>query len=246
MTRTSVSFLLSAVLHAALLTLFAIPGVREEPVVVRGPIRVTFNALGRGGGSSVSGAQKIEPVPTLPPTFEKEVRQAIPQRRPINRAKETPSKPPVTQNKKTQREKNSLDAMNTARTDPPLPVAAPPQKGGVEAGSDADGLNAGALKGGAAGTSGATPSAVDVQALKITKKLNPEYPVLSRKRREQGTVVLLAEIVSGAVKSVEIERSSGHPPLDESAVRAAKQWAFEMSGLENRVIARIPFKFELK
>jgi protein TonB len=82
--------------------------------------------------------------------------------------------------------------------------------------------------------------------LKVTKKVPPEYPALSRKRREQGVVVLLADITSGRTESVRVEQTSGHPRLDEAAMRAVKEWRFDTSSYGPRVTARIPFKFELK
>jgi protein TonB len=91
-----------------------------------------------------------------------------------------------------------------------------------------------------------SPAIIEVGALEISQKVPPDYPMISRKRREQGTVVLLAEISSGAVVSVKIERSSGHSPLDESAIRALKKWRFGMPSDTNTITARIPFVFELK
>jgi protein TonB len=116
----------------------------------------------------------------------------------------------------------------------PMPAAAAPNSAGGSS-SAADG----SIKSPIA-------TVIDVQALRVTKKSVASYPLASRKRREQGTVVLLVEIFSDSVKSVEIEHSSGHPPLDESAISAVKQWKFDVSGYEDGVIARIPFIFELK
>jgi protein TonB len=70
--------------------------------------------------------------------------------------------------------------------------------------------------------------------------------MISRKRRDQGTVTLLATIKSGRVASVEIERSSGFSPLDEAAVRSVRAWEFSISGYGDSVVARIPFVFALK
>jgi protein TonB len=90
------------------------------------------------------------------------------------------------------------------------------------------------------------PKILDAATLKITKKVNADYPMISRKRKEQGTVVLLIEITSGRVSAVEIEKSSGHPPLDEAAIRAVKEWRFDTSGYGDKVTARILFRFDLK
>ena len=97
-----------------------------------------------------------------------------------------------------------------------------------------------------AGSPAQAPKVLDAAALKVTKKVNPDYPMISRKRKESGTAVLLIVIASGRVTSVEIEKSSGHTPLDEAAVRALREWRFDTSGYGDKVTARIPFKFELK
>jgi protein TonB len=55
----------------------------------------------------------------------------------------------------------------------------------------------------------------------------PEYPLTSRQRGEQGTVgVLLRISEAGQVVGVELVRSSGHPALDASAQRAVLRWRF--------------------
>jgi protein TonB len=123
---------------------------------------------------------------------------------------------------------------------------------GKKGGEAGDGTGSGSVSstgpdsGAHAGKPGAAPAIIDVSALKVSKKVSPDYPMISRKRQDQGRVVLLAEISSGAVVSVRVERGSGHAPLDESAIRALKKWRFEMPANEDRITARIPFVFELK
>ncbi|MDR1482186.1 MAG: energy transducer TonB [Synergistaceae bacterium] len=96
------------------------------------------------------------------------------------------------------------------------------------------------------GSPRATHGIVEAGELKIMKRVTPNYPMISRKRKEQGTVILLIDIESGSVTSVRVERGSGHLPLDEAAIRAVKGWKFDLSGLGERITARIPFRFELK
>jgi protein TonB len=68
----------------------------------------------------------------------------------------------------------------------------------------------------------------------------------SKKRRDQGVAILLANIASGRAESVRVERTSGHLPLDEAAMRAVKQWRFDTSSHGPRVTVRIAVTFELK
>jgi len=85
---------------------------------------------------------------------------------------------------------------------------------------------------------------VEAESLRITKRVVPEYPVFSRKRREEGTVSVVMTIVRGSVEKAEIERSSGYERLDASALRAARQWRFD-TGDVAVLRARVSFSFKL-
>jgi protein TonB len=55
----------------------------------------------------------------------------------------------------------------------------------------------------------------------------PAYPDESRRNAEQGTVVLRVTVMQmGPPAAVLVERSSGHPALDEAAMRAVRDWCF--------------------
>lgn len=83
----------------------------------------------------------------------------------------------------------------------------------------------------------------DVGGLEVLKKVTPEYPLFSRKRREEGTAVVIARVENGSVTSAGLERSSGHARLDDSALRAVKGWKFNSTGV---IRVRIPFAFRIK
>ena len=56
----------------------------------------------------------------------------------------------------------------------------------------------------------------------------PVYPQLSRKLREQGTVVLeLTVLVNGTVADVIVLQSSGYPRLDQAALNAVQHWRYQ-------------------
>lgn len=56
----------------------------------------------------------------------------------------------------------------------------------------------------------------------------PIYPSLSRRLREEGTVVLDILIkANGAVGELKIKRSSGYKRLDETAVKAVAHWRYQ-------------------
>lgn len=55
----------------------------------------------------------------------------------------------------------------------------------------------------------------------------PVYPILSRRRGEQGKVLLLVQVsAQGMAERVEIHESSGHTRLDSAALEAVKRWRF--------------------
>ncbi|SMG39092.1 energy transducer TonB [Dethiosulfovibrio salsuginis] len=76
----------------------------------------------------------------------------------------------------------------------------------------------------------------------VIHREQPVYPLISRKRKEQGTVAVLLEVTSGKVSDAKVESSSGSPRLDESAVKALRAWRFSQD-LTGTV--RIPVVFTL-
>jgi protein TonB len=75
----------------------------------------------------------------------------------------------------------------------------------------------------------------------------PRYPVDSRRKREQGTVVLTITLaVDGGVESIAVSQSSGFPRLDNAARDAVKGWRWKPTirgGQPVRVkgVVEIPF-----
>ncbi|RLU02445.1 MAG: energy transducer TonB [Ketobacter sp.] len=56
---------------------------------------------------------------------------------------------------------------------------------------------------------------------------DPRYPSLSRRRGEEGTVILeLLVLKDGSVENVTIKESSGFPRLDKSAMEAVRRWKY--------------------
>jgi protein TonB len=77
----------------------------------------------------------------------------------------------------------------------------------------------------------------------------PDYPRDSRRRGEQGTVVLDVEVsADGHVESVAIVSSSGYPRLDEAAALAIREAQFTPALLDGRAVGgtvRVPYRFRL-
>ena len=69
-----------------------------------------------------------------------------------------------------------------------------------------------------------TPAHVDPNYL---HRPNPVYPALSKRLREEGTVLLRVNLdAQGSVLDISIEKSSGFQRLDQAAHEAVKQWRF--------------------
>lgn len=83
---------------------------------------------------------------------------------------------------------------------------------------------------------------VELNTIEVLKKIVPNYSTFSRKRKEEGTVNIIARVTDGRVISTEVESSSGYPRLDESALRAVSQWKFKNSGT---IRVRVPINFKL-
>lgn len=86
------------------------------------------------------------------------------------------------------------------------------------------------------------PAVYEIQSGDLLKKVAPRYPVLSRRRGEEGKVILLVTVRKGQVKETLKETSSGYERLDEAAIRAVKAWQFrgDLDGL-----FRVPVVFRL-
>ena len=96
---------------------------------------------------------------------------------------------------------------------------------------------------GGGGTGYGSGGVADVSALTVIHKVIPDYPAFSRKRREEGTVTIIASLADGAVTAAEVENGSGFKRLDTAALRAVKGWRFAHDG---KIRVRIPFAFKIK
>ncbi len=83
-----------------------------------------------------------------------------------------------------------------------------------------------------------------------TRTIKPEYPLGSRRRGEEGGVVLeIAVDARGGVEHVEVVQSSGFAELDAAALRAARAARFTPARQDGRAVAaraRLTLDFKLK
>lgn len=91
---------------------------------------------------------------------------------------------------------------------------------------------------------------VSIPASYAASNRKPEYPRMSRRYGEQGTVVLNVLVqADGRAGKVEILKSSGHPRLDEAAKTAIQEWRFNPATVDGKPVAKwyeTPFTFTLQ
>jgi protein TonB len=80
-------------------------------------------------------------------------------------------------------------------------------------------------------------------------QVRPAYPSAPRRLGIQGTTLLRVHVLAdGRIGDVQVERSAGHPDLDQAAQEAVRRWRFEPARRGEEPIAMwvlLPFEFRL-
>lgn len=224
--------LISIAVHAALIALLPWQS-RQQPSP--GIMRVTLRpAL----VTPAPQAQVEKPSQPEPPAREPRKEPPAPKPKPARApAAARPTAPQPSKTTETSKPEQPPRPANDAQAS--APAASEPEAAGAATGAP-EALPEGGEPSPPAPVS---PRVIDVEELTALKKTLPEYPQLSRRRREEGTVTLLIEIEQGRVAAAKVERGSGYTPLDESALRAVRQWRFAV--LDMPVTARVRIAFSL-
>lgn len=81
-------------------------------------------------------------------------------------------------------------------------------------------------------------------------QVKPRYPESARRQGVEGTALLKMRITEhGRVEDVQVERSTGHPDLDQAALEAVRRWRFEPArqrGEPVAVVVTLPVEFRLQ
>lgn len=89
-----------------------------------------------------------------------------------------------------------------------------------------------------------SPAPREVTVTDTVRRVSPVYPLVSRRRGEEGEVRILASIdAGGKVAGVTVIETSGYPTLDESAIRAVRKWVFS-PGSPEKLIVPVIFRLE--
>jgi periplasmic protein TonB len=127
----------------------------------------------------------------------------------------------------------------------PGPIAAGPSLAPAESGQ----ASAGSARGPA--TPSLTPPLGKVVSAVPRYRSNPppDYPISSRRRGEEGTVLLNVVVTTdGRPNTVSVAHSSGYPLLDRAAVAAVREWTFEPARVGGVPISSqvvVPVRFSL-
>jgi protein TonB len=99
------------------------------------------------------------------------------------------------------------------------------------------------------GPGGRTSVAEAVTGARIKYSPEPPYPLISRAREEEGSVLLKIMVApDGTAGDVQVETSSGFPRLDDAAMKAVRGWKFSPAKRGSQTIAAwvsVPVTFVL-
>lgn len=239
--RYIAAFVLSAALHVFLLAQPFGWRAEEKPrplmvlrLVSAPPVQSPSGGLPEMHASAPQELTAPEPKPASTPLPEAKPQPPKAKTNPKPEPKRTAPKPRPPVPKRTQQKKQPPKQQSANVSQPASTPSAQPVSGAK-------------VSTGAAGTPGALPgrqtgAVQDISRAVVLKSRAPVYPRASRIQGDEGRVVLIVSVASGAVTRVTVEKSSGHAALDASAVRALKQWRF-IKSLTAQV--RVPVTFSL-
>lgn len=175
---------------------------------------------------------KLEPVPAPPPPVVESPVSPVAVMKPERAHALVPITPP---------EAKPVDPVLPVRLVPPVPQA------GTTA-ANAMAALASTPPAARAEASSALSSAAPVLLsgpVKYRHAPDPEYPLLARRRRQEGTVLLAVVIATnGRPADIVLKQSSGFLALDRAALEAVPHWEFEIRTTAP-VRAEIPVRFQL-
>lgn len=226
------SLLVSVLLHVALLTqlpLFAhpLPAPKSPPVFLKVSLRAA-----------------VRPVSAVQPKPQKKQELPLALKSPIvpkEQKKETVSKERMIQKTNSGKPQKEVLKKNTD-----IPSLSQISNSEITRAEEGEKGNPGT---GENSTAGSVSNERDLNAvlemkeLHVVRKTPPDYPLMSRKRMEEGTVILIVSIEKDRVTHLSVEKSSGHARLDQAAQTAVRSWRF--AGTVGAVRARIPISFVL-
>ncbi|UNU29488.1 energy transducer TonB [Aeromonas hydrophila] len=208
----------------------------HQPAPITPPLPLTLSARWVGEAATNDAPAKAAPAPAPTAQHVQQVQQVqkVPQKaKPLP----TPKKPPAKPVKKSVKPVSSPQPPVTAPA-PATTATAAQANGGSTSQSPAH------KAGGGAGNS--APIARDARL----NNPEPQYPYESRRRGEEGRVILNVRVTAeGTAASVEVDKSSGYRRLDMTARKTVSRWKFIPAKQNNVAVeasAKVTIIFKLR
>jgi protein TonB len=235
------AFAVAIALHGALIAL-VLSGALEKPrtEVEPPPVIVQLLTPAPPPKPEPSPPEPPKPKPPKPEPPKPEPAKAQPRPEPPRpeQPKPEPAKPeprpePRPEPAKAEPAPTPAAAPAPAPVSPPVPAPAPPPAPAPTAPS---------------APKASTRTEVSISASYAAANRKPEYPKMSLRLGEQGTVVLTVMVKSdGSASDVEVKSSSGFARLDRAAAEAVKTWRFNPATVDGKAIDKsyeVPITFK--
>ncbi|HDZ8879324.1 TPA: energy transducer TonB [Aeromonas dhakensis] len=220
----------------------------HQPAPITPPLPLTLSARWVGEASTDDASAKAAPSPA---TTTQQIQKVQQKARPLP----LPKKPPLKPVKKSIKplvkplESRTPPVQPTKVTpmsspQPPVTVPAPAAATAAQASGESASQSPAQKAGGGAGNS--APIARDARL----NNPEPQYPYESRRRGEEGRVILNVRVTAeGTAASVEVAKSSGYRRLDMTARKTVSRWKFIPARQNNVAVeasARVTIIFKLR
>jgi protein TonB len=257
--RRAISAATSVIIHIVALAILATTSIRiglqdqsAIPLVIRNPAPPP-PPPGGGTGSLAEAAGVTVPSAPIEPPKPVEQPQPVEKPKPAEHMKIAAKPKPMAEFKHPQ-------PTPVAPAAPEAPLAAAPSGGGEGSSGVAGGVmggiaggRVGGKIGGRLGGTGDDVWSADEVAVppKVIEAIHPQYPAVARARGQEAVVVVQAVIDrAGSVEPDKLRVLESHPPFDDAAVAAFRQWKFQPgrddSGQVVRVLVHQPIRFQLR
>lgn len=217
----------------------------HQPAPITPPLPLTLSARWVGEAATNDAPAKAAPAPA---TTAQQIQKVQQKARPLPPPKKQPLKP-VKKSVKPLKHRTPpvqpAKVMPMSSPQPPITASAPATAATAAQASGESASQHPALKaGGGAGNS--APIARDARL----NNPEPQYPYESRRRGEEGQVILNVRVTAeGTAASVEVAKSSGYRRLDMTARKTVSHWKFIPARQNNVAIeasARVTIIFKLR
>lgn len=225
---------ITVVLHLAVLWLI----YENRPTAITPPLPLTLSARWVGDASANDTPAKAAAVPT-----QAVVKKPVPAQK---RAVQKPASQPISKPAPRVPRPPTPKATPIAKAEP---VAAPSASATPVAANAPQGDSGSAPVKSRQSGSGAGSSAPIARDARLNNP-EPPYPYESRRRGEEGRVILKVRVAAdGTAASVEVDKSSGYRRLDMTARRTVSRWTFIPAEQNNAAVeawTKVTILFQLR